>query len=88
MKIVAGGPAAVSVKLITPPDNTTVNGLESLPPTCTVPEKFSVVTAAAVGAVDAADVLVESVLVEHAAVPSARAHAAMRPRMYCFTALH
>jgi hypothetical protein len=84
MKIVAGGPADVRVRLIKPPENVTVNGFASLPPTCTVPEKFSVVTSA-VGAVDTADVLVESELVEHAAVASARAHATRRPTMGCFT---
>jgi hypothetical protein len=40
--IVAGGPADVKSTVIWKPDEVTVNGLESLEPTCTVPEKFSV----------------------------------------------
>ena len=38
----AGGPADVRSTVIWKPDEVTVNGLESLDPTCTVPEKFSV----------------------------------------------
>jgi hypothetical protein len=82
MKIVEGGPADVSVRLIAWPDNVTVNGFASLPPTCTVPEKFSVV-AGVVGAVGKVDVEVAA-LVEQPAVASAQA--ARRPTMDCFTA--
>src|SRR5262245_41173256 len=43
MKIVDGGPAAVSVTVSCPPDSVTVNGCESLPPTSTVPVNISTV---------------------------------------------
>jgi len=44
MKIVAGGPAAVSVTFNVPPEPPTVNGWNADPPGSTVPEKVSVVT--------------------------------------------
>src|SRR3954451_6175368 len=40
--IVDGGPALVKSMVIWNPSEVTVNGCESLEPTCTVPEKFSV----------------------------------------------
>jgi hypothetical protein len=43
MKMVAGGPAAVSVTFNVPPEPPTVNGWNADPPTSTVPENVSVV---------------------------------------------
>jgi hypothetical protein len=53
MKMVDGGPAAVSVTLNVAPVVATVKGWKSFPATLTVPEKVSLDTAA-VGAVGAA----------------------------------
>jgi hypothetical protein len=60
MKIVVGGPAAVSVTLNAAPVVATVKGWKSFPATVTVPEKLSV-EAAAVG-VGAAGVAVVELL--------------------------
>src|SRR4051812_11447015 len=84
MKIVAGGPAAVSVSWIDRLDVVTVNGLASKPATCTVPEKFSV-TAGRVGAVTAGRPEELSSPLEHA--PAASRLTPTTPRMRYFTRL-
>jgi hypothetical protein len=58
MKIVAGGPAAVSVTVNVAPVVATVKGWKSFPATLTVPEKLSVETGAVgVGVAAVVDVL-------------------------------
>jgi hypothetical protein len=80
MKIVVGGPAAVSVTLNVAPVVATVKGWKSFPATVTVPEKLSV-EAAAVGVGTAGVAVAELLLLPpHPAHPDATTTASPHTR--------
>ena len=81
IEIVAGGPADVRSMVIGEPSDVTVNGLESLDPIWTVPEKFSV-TSGDEGAVGRVEEVLSLELEQPTAVNTV---ATMRHASVCFT---